>query len=310
MIDFCLEGNALVEVTSRLDGIPSMFTRLLPAGAECTQSTRSNTCVYRASAADKLNSRIKRLPEQEVVHARWGRMIGPGIENRMLFAPSPVQLLRPALQVGIQADKYMRDWFAAGFAGHVQVNYAPQRGPSAATRVSKEKRAEIAKEIRAQFMKGNTVVSYDGEAKLLSDSPANGETQDVREFQTREVARFYAVPAPIFGADVTRWGGSLEPLVRLFYRFGFSQHINRLLVPFGFRTLSSGHRFEIDPTELVRGDSEGALRIVQAIVGDGQRPAIGTLQEARRAAGLPAEYEGELLQSSVPSDGNGGTGDE
>ena len=310
--DYCLEGNALVRVNKRLDGLPTSYQRLRPAGAECTQMVRSKRFVYRASEADTVKTTVLKLDESEVIHGRWGQMLANSNNERFLFAASPITLLRPAIEAGIQADKYILRWYRlANRGGHTHINYTSQRGGAGLqTQMNKTKRKEIAQEIKSQLITGDPLVSYDGAAEQLTEGPGEGSSQDVREFQTREVARHYGVPSPIVGADVTRWGGSLEPLARLMYRFGFRQHLERMMAPFGFRSLRKGHRFEFDANELLRGDSEGQLNIVRAIVGDAQRRPIGTLEEARLAIGLPTDYEGDLLEPLTASvtDPAGGEG--
>lgn len=310
--DYCLEGNALVRVNRRVDGLPTSYQRLRPAGAECTQTVRSKRFVYRASEADSVKTTVLRLDETDVIHGRWGQMLANTNNERFLFAASPITLLRPAIEAGIQADKYILRWYrVANRGGHTHINYQSQRGAGAIqTQMNKTKRRDVAKEIKSQLVAGDPLVSYDGTAEQLTDGPGEGSSQDVREFQTREVARHYGVPSPIVGADVTRWGGSLEPLARLMYRFGFRQHLERMMVPFGFRSLPRGMRFDFDPSELLRGDSEAQLNMVRAIVGDAQRRPIGSLEEARHALGMGPEVEGDLLeplQAAVadPQDGAG-----
>ena len=296
--DYCLHGNALIAMESTTAGMPSKFRRLLPAGAECSQSSRSRTCVYRAAEADVFGTKQKVYPEQEIIHARWGQMSSAPIEKRMRFANSPIVLLRPAIEIGTRADRYIKMWFERALrGGHYQFDYEEQQQtPGTYKKLNKAERKEIADEVRAAVKAMNPLVTFNGSTSMISKGAGEGENQDVREYQTREVARFYGVPSPIFGADVTRWGGSLEPLARLMYRFGFRLHMGRFLEPLGWRMLRRGTRFEIDPTEFLRGDSEGQLAMVQAIVGDAQRKPIGSMKEARHAAGLPPEVDGELLE--------------
>ena len=101
--------------------------------------------------------------------------------------------------------------------------------------------------------------------------------------------RIFGVPAPLVGEEASNFGAGVETLAKLFYRFACRQHVSRMIDAFGCRMLPPGHRFEVDETSLLRGDTNALSKFVMALAGSSQHQPIATQEEMRHMVGLPRE---------------------
>ena len=115
-------------------------------------------------------------------------------------------------------------------------------------------RAIIAKRARNQ----NPLVTESTDSSIIGTHPQNADDQELRNFQVQEIARYYGIPLPLLSVSIRQWGAAVnEQISKLGYRWGVKLHLDRILAPLRLKLLMPGERFRIDPTELVRGDTEG-----------------------------------------------------
>lgn len=288
MSDLLIDGNALVRA-EMVGGRVSALRRLSPIGADVVQG-RDGSLSYRAFLADEDrggadgSARQVWTAAQHVVHARWPMIRGSWSGRGSRFATAPVVAIRPALEIGVAGDNYIRDWFASGGAHKAQIGITyPQR-------LNAEQRDQMAQHL-AKY-RGSTdpiVIGGGGTFQNLGQRVQNSESAALRSYQVRDVARIYGVPGPLLGEDVTAWGSGIEQLAKLAWRFGAKQHVDRLLAALSFRLLDRRHRFEIDDVELLRGSAVEIAQLITSTVGDSQRPTVATVAEARKWLGLPAD---------------------
>ena len=195
----------------------------------------------------------------DVAHVRWPRLLryARTRSTREGFAIPPVVALRPAIDIGLQGDRYIREWFTRGARSKLHFNFDLKEGE---VEPSLDSKADLVKWIEAYARNRQPMVTWGATSSLLSDTPQDDQVKDLREYQVLDAARFYGIPAPLIGSMVTEWGPAIEQLARLFWRFCLRHHIGRYLAALQLRLLRPGQRFVVDPTALLRGDSDAIAR--------------------------------------------------
>ena len=296
--DYCLDGNALLVPDFSSDGMLARIRRMSPWNSDLEYSNRGEG-VYRMLPVDG-PSYVEYHAARDVIHVRWPRLLryGRSTSSREGFAQAPVRALRPALDIGIQGDRYIREWFGRGSRSKMHFNLGRNAGEQAHT---VPQLREIKEWVLAQSQTGRPIVTEDMTSASLDDTPQDAEALKLREFEVQEVGRYYGVPAPLLGMNVTQWGQGIEQLAKLFYRFGLRDHTARFLAPVGTRLLAPGNRLVADPTAFLAGDYDAMSKYVMALQGDAQRPPVATREELRHITGLPRDPDGEFMQVEAPS---------
>ena len=291
--DYCLDGNALILPSISGDGMLNRLQRMSPWEAELTYAQQGEG-VYRLTPVDgPVVSQY--AAARDVIHVRWPRLLRYNAQNRAGrdgFALGPVIALRPALEIGLQGDRYIREWFLRGSRSKIHVDFPTSVGAKPLVR---QQRLELAQWVRKYSKSSSPLVTFGGKSSKLEDTPQDEAAKELREFQVHEVAKVFGVPAPLLGVDIVKWGTGIEQLAKLFYRFGLRQHLERFLSPFQIRLLRPGDRFYVDTTDLLRGDADAIQKMIMALQGDAQRPPIATRDELRHIAGLRIDPEGEFV---------------
>ena len=294
--DYCLDGNTLIVPGVSSDGLITRLRRMSAWDADITY-TNDGMAVYRMVPADG-PVRTEYAAARDVIHVRWPRLLrhgGSRTAARGGFALAPVVALRPALDIGLQGDRYIREWFRQGSRSRLHVDFPV---PEGARELVPEHRIQLRDWVREYTRTREPLVTFGAKSSKIEDAPQDEEAKELREFQVQEVAKVFGVPAPLLGVDITDWGSGIEQLAKLFYRFGLRQHLDRFLAPFQTRLLRPGDRFWVDTTDLLRGDAEAIQKMVMALQGDAQRPPVATREELRGIAGLPADAAGEFPQAN------------
>ena len=291
--DYCLDGNALIVPSMSGDGMLGRLRRMSAWDADLAYSADGEG-MYRLAPADGPYF-TEHAAARDVIHVRWPRLLrhGRARSAREGFALAPVVALRPALDIGIQGDRYIREWFARGSKSKMHFDLGRQTGERPLTG---DQRRQIRDWIVGQARSGRPIITQDVTSSSVDDTPQDDQAGKLREFQVAEVARVFGVPAPLLGEQVTEWGAGIEQLAKLFYRFGARQHLERFLAPFATRLLRNGDRFRIDTTDLLRGDADAINKTIMALQGDAQRGPVATREELRHVAGLPRDPDGEFVQ--------------
>ena len=298
--DYLLDGNFIVYVDGPLSAPTKL--RLMESWGARAYSTQGRVPVYQARESDFDDSALEMAPVQRVVHGRWprltGRRTGSSWRGRWFAAP-PVQVLHQAINTGIQADRYVGEYF--GDANRSGGGVRSRLGISFKERANEEVQNRVVKSIQAYARSRHPLVLWgDPTITPIKDSPQDSDALKLREFQVREVGRAYGIPAPLLGENVTQWGQGIEQLARLFFRFAGRHHLSRVLAGFSMRLLPSGQRFMCDETELLRGDTEAITRLLAMTGGDAQRRRVLSVEEQRRLLGVEPD--------AVPPDDRVGRG--
>ena len=289
--DYCLDGNALLVPSVSGDGSLQRLRRMSPWDNDVTYA-QSGEAVYRLTPVDGPPT-TEYHAARDVVHIRWPRLLryGRTRSTREGFALAPVVALRPALDIGLQGDTYIREWFRRGAQSKLHVNFTT---PPNTSQLNKAQRKELIDYVKKAVRSREPLVTVDGSTAPIQDTPQDRQAKDLREFQVQEVARVFGVPAPLLNVDITNWGSGIEQLAKLYFRFGARQHLDRVLAALQLRLLAPGDRFWVDTSDLLRGDAEAIGKLLMAMQGDAQRAPIATREELRHLAGLPRDVDGEF----------------
>ena len=294
-IDYLVEGNALCEVQRGMRNKVVGLNRLSVWDANTVQAT-DGSIVYRARKVGyTLTNEFRDVAAMNVMHARWPRTLRHSASsqaNRWNFAPAPVRLMRPALEIGLAGDQYIKEWFEGSNRSSIGITLKDRQAikslpeiASAITEASKNRKPLI--------------LPTDGSFTNLNNNAANKDQDMLREFQVSDVGRVYGIPGPIMNQQVTQWGQGIEQLAKLFWKVCVRQHIMRMLIPAQFHLLKPGQRFDVDPTDLLRGDITSISSLITATRRDAQTDQIATTGEQRKWLGLPRNPEdGELLKAT------------
>ena len=312
--DYCLDGNAISVPDWMRDGMLRKLTRMSAWASELTPTSDGGS-VYRLQPVDAWGQGTILKARRDVVHQRWPQLLRHGRGGSTLdgFALGPVVALRPALDIGVQGDRYIREWFSSGARSKLHIDYGVSPTEGRSQILSPTQRQELAGEIgRLTTGTRKPLVTFGATSSYLRDIPQDKEALALREFQVQEVLRVYGIPAPLANVDMTSWGSGIEQLARVWWRFGLSQHLGRFLAPLSHLLLPHDVRFMVDETELLRGDWKDSTLLGNAIRGDAQRQPVGSVTEVRRILGLRPEVDGDLMEpmngsSDPPNDGPPGS---
>ena len=310
-VDYLIEGNALCEVQRGVRNRLVGLSRLSVWDANTVEAS-DGSIVYRVRpiGGSHKNTFVD-ISEMNVMHSRWPRVLRHSASssvNKWNFAAPPVRLMRPALEVGLAGDQYIKEWFKSGQNSTI--------GIALKQKVSKTQLNQLQATLaNASKNRRPLLVGADATFTNLQNNAANKDQDALREFQVSDVSRVYGIPGPIMNQQVTQWGQGIEQLAKLFWKTCIKQHIDRMLAPANFHLLLPGQRFDVDPTDLLRGDITGIAGLITAISGDAQRDQVATTEEMRRLIGLSLKPEhGELQKATGDDNGmmenNEGTGDE
>ena len=297
-MDYLLDGNGLALVDRTSSGIAYKLSRLCSWSAHA-QETESGW-LYTAYFTDTQSGRYSQAHESSIIHTRWPHILKYGSRHGKgpLFAIPPLMVLRRALGTGIAADEYVNEYFDRATGGS-RSKLAICFEDEPVDQTTREDTIKYVGEFTSQSRM--PLVLFSG-AKItkMGDTPQDADALKLREFQVREVARAYGVPAPLIGENVTQWGSGIEELSKLFYLFGAKYHLNGLLEALALALLPAGQKFAVEESEVYAGDTAALTALVKTAVEIG----VITMAEARRRLGFPANLEGEVLKPPAYASGN------
>ena len=202
-------------------------------------------------------------------------------------------------------DAYMRGRFKNAPRANVVIGYDLEK--AGLKDMTPDQRKEVTDTVAETLMKTPAFAAMGGELMEISAAPVHEHALEARSQMVEEVARFYGLPLPILSAPIGQWTrGVNEQVMKMAWRTGVRPHLDRLLSAFQTRLLMPGERFEVDPTEFVRGDAAGISEMLMATQGDSQRDPVASRPELRRIAGLPRVPDGEIAKTRTEKgDGEG-----
>ena len=291
--DYLLDGNALIRPTMLSNMMPAMLTRYRPHGAHTVRD--GGPLAYQAQPAHGVGE-LETIPARDMMHIRWPLMQRGqlGEHGREHFAVAPVTLFARALITGMLQDAYARGRFEKAPLAALLLSHENER----LEKMEPKQKAQLL-EVASQMLANSPVLaSLQVKGTELAASPVHEHVIASRDFQVREVAAMYGLPLPLMSAPIGQWTrGVNEQVMKMAWRSGVRQHVDRFLAPFKTRLLLPGERFEVDPAEMVRGDASSIAELVMALQGDAQRDPVASRNELRRISGLPAQVDGTIVST-------------
>ena len=241
--DYLLDGNALLLPTITNDGRLVRLRRMSTWDAELIYGTDGQG-MYRVVPVDGPWDTMN-VSARDLIHARWGRLLryGRTRSTRQGFALAPVVAMRPALDIGIQGDRHIREWFLRGTKSKLHVDYTFD--PEKVHELTKEQKDAATRRVSLHARSQKPLVTFGATSTKIDDSPQDAQAKELRDFQVAEIGKVYGVPAPLLGVMVTEWGSGIEQLAKLYWRFGAAHHLDRFLAPLALRR---GARLELRGT--------------------------------------------------------------
>ena len=298
MADYLLDGNGLVRPITSMPMMPIGLVRYRPQGAYTVMDDGPLT--YWAQPALSFNQEEQLIPGRDMIHIRWPLLRSDrlGASARQHFAVAPVTQFAQAMLIGLMQDAYVNKRFGNAPTAQLLVGYDKDMLPKLPT---PEQRKEITETVAEQVADSPVLLAWGVEGRELSASPVHEHVIEARSQQTEEVARIYGLPLPLLSAPIGQWTrGVNEQVMKMAWRTGIRPHLDRFLSAFATRLLLPGERFEVDPSEFVRGDAAAIAELINATQGDSQRNPVASRAELRHAAGWPREPDGEIRDTVKP----------
>ena len=294
MVDYLLDGNGLVQPFTSAPMMPIGLVRYRPYGAYTVDD--GGPVYYQAQRAVSNDGTLYNVPARDMIHVRWPLLFRGYVAShqRMYFSPAPINLFSRQIMTGMIQDAYLYGRFDKASLASVLINYeAAATGRAAPT---PEQVKQIGLTLADMVKKSAVIVGYGARGSEVASSPVHEHALAARAQLVEEIARMYGLPLPLLSAPIGQWTrGTNEQVMKMAWRTGVRSHLDRLLSAFKTRLLLPGERFEVDPSEFVRGDAQGIAEMVMAMQGDAQRDPIASRAELRHTAGLPRQPDGDIV---------------
>ena len=301
MADYLLDGNGLVGPIFASNMMPVALVRYRPHGAYTVINDGPVTYwVQRALSRDGMQYMI---PARDMIHIRWP-LLQRGFlaeHQRMYFSPAPISLFARQIMTGLLQDAYMEGRFDKAPLSSLMVNYMVDDSKAGGRPLPTPDQTKMIADTLAMTAKQSAVmVGFGAQGSEVSSSPVHEHALEARSKLVEAVAGMYGLPTPLMSLPLGQWTrGVNEQVMKMAWRTGIRPHMDRLLAALKTRLLMPGERFEVDPSEFIRGDASGISEMLTAMQGDAQRNPIASLSELRRMAGLPGEPEGDIVPTIV-----------
>ena len=288
VMDQLLDGNSIVWIDRGYSGL--RLVRCVPWAATTVRGLATRQLAYDVHPVH-LPGESMMVSAMDIAHGRIGGLThrrGYSHTGREGFAMPPVTALRPALRIGLASDAWIGNFFSGDLRGGNKARLAVGLD---VPRLTPEQQAEITEYISQYAKSGNKPLVLPNKASFtqLKDTPQDEQSEKLRARQVMDVARYYHIPAPLVGEQVTEWGEGIMSLVKIGYDYGFNLHLQAFLAPYNAQCLDPGQRVHVDAWDLMRGDADSQKKLVEAMGGDAQRRRVGFVEEQRRVLGLPTE---------------------
>ena len=302
VIDFLLDGNSLALIDRNSKSQISKLRRLNGWGASAHEV--SGGWYYQVTFADSEMGESMEVFQNRIIHARYPKMSRTGSYSGRgsRFATPPLMVLRRALDTGIAADEFVRQYFDAAGGGSrsrlaISYDVAPE---------GKDAREAVINYIGEYVSKSRSplVLFGGGKPVKLGDTPQDNDALKLREFQVLEIARAFGVPAPLIGQNTTQWGSGIEQLSKMFWTHSAKHYLNDILEPMSLLLLPRGQKLAVQESEIFSGDTDAVTKLVQTAAQHG----LITREEARKRLGFTADMQGEPLQPPGYAAGMSGNG--
>ena len=297
--DYCTSGNMLCAVI-RSASFPVSMVRMNPWTSSAQDTMGGIVYDLHDSEAGWGQAPPRRLPARDVVHGRWPRLRATGAGSygqRRRFALPPVQVLRPALGIGVAGDRHVAEWFTTGGTGsQAAIIYKDSLE-------NETQRTEFDQYLSTKHSRTPLVLFDDPSVVSLNQRAQSSETGMLREFQVREVCRFFGIPPAVLGELGGLRGIDIGAMTKAAWVFGIRHHVTRVLSALSFRLLPAGERLEVDRLGFILEDPSTLASVITATREGPNGTGDVTRGETRRWLSLPREpRNGETLPDRAMMD--------
>lgn len=142
------------------------------------------------------------------------------------------------------------------------------------------------------------ILTQGGKPEPLSISPVDSQLIESRQFSTIDIARLFGVPPVMIGESTktSSWGSGVEQMARWFATFTMNEHFTAIEQEINTKIFTRGtFRAEFDEKGLTRGDTKTRGDFYRIMRGSLQEPGVMTINEIRKAEGLPPVEGGDEI---------------
>lgn len=288
MFDYLVLGNTVVHVERtmgsdkllRLTRMDASNTRIMIG----KQELGLRGLVYHVTPMGFHGTMI--LPVSKIIHSRLVPQSDYFLNEseRQFMSDSPLRLLKKAILIGKYADNWVADFFNSAAKANMAIEF-PEKMPKDLQEKQAKAYEKSVVNKRAPFL-----VFGGATIKEMNPNPENAEALELRRFGVEEIGRFYGLPSPILGLQVSQWGSGIEQLAKLAYRYGVKPHLEVMLDAFGHRMLPMGQKFEVESLHELKGDIAAMVSMVDTLKPTNNGPALASMEECRALLGLHGEF--------------------
>ena len=214
--DMLVFGDGLIAIDRSFDGTP---VKLVPL---CRQNARTlyrrgilyyeATPLFGPSAASPV-----RYPRSSIIRAAIPNFDHIGPQDGLSWAP--IEQLSSALQIYLEGDDYISDFFRTGILSNVQLNIERAEQPT----------PEQAEQIRQAAFKKGPIVTYQTKAVPLNLTQNIKDITALRTAEVLNIARYYGVPSSYINEEENLIGSGIEALRRAFWSDGVAPNLQPFL---------------------------------------------------------------------------------
>lgn len=254
----------------------------------------------------QINGPMEPFRPNQVCHLRWG----PPRSSGHRLSVSPLDMLGQAVRIALAADRDIVKQLRRGMTP--MVNAAP-RGPNVPTGGGPSKDEKIDPRLKSASLQVRSGAPMIWEQEMNVQTAQHGyydaSVDALRHWQLKEVARVFRVPLPNAGEQVNVGSGVVRALMVQYWNSCIRPNMQKVLDPLSLRLLPPGDRFHVSRFALVRGDIAGMAALINALMPNTGRPAIGTLHEVRDLIGFTVASDEMLEELRGPDEQPDAPGD-
>ncbi len=277
--DLLLTGNALILIQSRE---PLLF-RLADPAQSSTSREPGRPLMYTLKMMDDGTER--RVSVRQVLHLRADPT---EMRNGVRWGLSPDDVIDQYSDTGLAAERYSYDIVRNGpFAlDNKIIHYdgvAPDNLREQALNMAEERQEDGGPAVMSLPI-GSAIMDVNASANI------HQVISGLADQNVEHVARYYGVPAPLLGLNLTQWGSGIEMLIKAYTASCLEVYLSTTLAQMSLRLLQPSERFDIPGIAKSRIAQENIAELINVTNGDAQRQAILTPKEIRNTIlGVPGD---------------------
>lgn len=205
--------------------------------------------------------------------------------------------LRDAAGIALAANRFSSNYFANGARPTVVLKH--QGNPT------NEQKQQIIDSFMERYsgvdnMNRPMLLVGGADVEPFSVNPEDSQLLETRQFQRRDIASIFGVPAVLIGDDSTsNWGSGVEQLSIGFVKWTISRHTKKFEQEYNAKLWPNRTKYfcEFDLNALQRGDYKSRMEGYRIAAGRAGEPGWMTVNEIREFENMPPVDGGDQLNS-------------